>query len=193
MKRVVLAMLLMFGLVGCGGQSWQTKDIAGLMPPLQLHLSGTTGAPLTETALRGRITLLLFGFTHCPDVCPTSLQKLAALKRGLPQELQQRLRIVFVSVDPARDAPAALARYAAYFDDAILGVTGSEAELRALSRRYRTTFSYGEREDDGHYAVSHSNGVYVFDREGGARLLFRTGDSLEAMRVDLLRLLQEPG
>ena len=189
MRQWATGLIIALALTGCGGEAWQTKAIDGLLPPLQLELSTAGAAPLTEADLRGQAVLLLFGFTSCPDICPTSLARLAAVRDGLPEPLAERVRIVFVSVDPARDTPQRLQAYAEYFGTGILGVTGSPEQLRTLARRYRTTFSHGEPDAHGQYPVSHSAGVYVFDPQGRARLLFRLSDSTEAMRADLQRLL----
>lgn len=194
-SRGTLLLLATLALAACGGDpSWETRNVSGLLPPLELRLSGTPrGAPFTEADARDRATLLTFGFMSCPDVCPTTLARLAEAKRRLPAALADEVRIVFVSVDPARDDPQRLTDYAAHFGEGFIGVTGTQAELRALGRRYRTTYSYGQPDRHGHYDVAHSAGVYVFDRDGAARLLFRSGDSPEAMCADLLQLLQGAG
>ncbi|WP_255516364.1 SCO family protein [Luteimonas suaedae] len=182
----------MLVLAACaGGEPWETRNVTGLLPPLELRLSGTRqGAPLTEAELRDRATLLTFGFMSCPDICPTTLARLAEARRRLPEALAEDVQVMFVSVDPARDDPARLADYASHFGDGFIGVTGTQKELRALGRRYRTTYSYGAPDRHGNYDVAHSAGVYVFDRAGDVRLLFGSNDSPEAMCADLLRLLQ---
>ncbi|WP_407352655.1 SCO family protein [Luteimonas sp. R10] len=186
-------LLALLALAACNdGPPWATRSVGGLLPPLELRLSGTPrGMPFTQADVRDRTTLLTFGFMSCSDVCPTTLARLAEAKRRLPAPLSEQVQVVFVSVDPARDDPARLADYAAHFGDGFIGVTGTPEELRALGRRYRTTYSYGRPDPHGNYDVVHSAGVYVFDRDGEARLLFQTDDPPEAMCADLLRLLVE--
>ncbi|EON91652.1 electron transport protein SCO1/SenC [Marinobacter lipolyticus SM19] len=180
-------------LSGCLGEdsSWHGKDIQGLMPELAFELTGTSGETVTASDLDGQIRLLFFGFTSCPDVCPTTLQKLSQAIKAMPPELQSQTQTLFVSVDPQRDTPERLARYVDFFDKRIVGLTGNEPELRELAKRYRTTFGYDEPDADGNYAVSHSSAVYVFDRDGKARLLLRPDLSTDEIRQDLIALARE--
>ncbi len=185
--RVHLFAILLFALLGgCQGEPWRTKAIAGLMPPLEFELVNAEGERLTEADLAGDVVLLTFGYTFCPDVCPTNLARLSALHQRLSPALSEAVRIVFVSVDPQRDTPAKIEAFVGHFGP-VLGLTGSHDQLYRLARRYRTTFSYGE---GAAYEVTHAVGVYVFDRNGDARLLFRPSDPLEAMEADLVRLLK---
>lgn len=180
-------------LSGCLGEdsSWHGKDIKGLMPELAFELTGTSGETVTASDLDGQIRLLFFGFTSCPDVCPTTLQKLSQAIKAMPPELQSQTQTLFVSVDPQRDTPERLASYVDFFDKRIVGLTGNEPELRELAKRYRTTFGYDEPDADGNYAVSHSSAVYVFDRDGKARLLLRPDLSTDEIRQDLIALARE--
>lgn len=180
-------------LAGCFGddESWHGKDISGLMPELAFELTGTSGDTVTADATDGEIRMLFFGFTSCPDVCPTTLQKLSRAVRDMPEKWQDDTRIVFVSVDPRRDTPERIASYVDFFSDRAIGLTGEEKALRELSKRYRTTFGYEEPDSEGNYNVSHSSAVYVFDREGNARLLFRPELSVEDIRADLIALAEE--
>ncbi|WP_417529572.1 SCO family protein [Marinobacter lipolyticus] len=188
-----LLLIATIALSGCLGEdsSWHGKDIQGLMPELAFELTGTSGETVTASDLDGQIRLLFFGFTSCPDVCPTTLQKLSQAIKAMPPELQSQTQTLFVSVDPQRDTPERLARYVDFFDKRIVGLTGNEPELRELAKRYRTTFGYDEPDADGNYAVSHSSAVYVFDRDGKARLLLRPDLSTDEIRQDLIALARE--
>lgn len=167
----------------------QTKSIAGLMPDLRFELRDDHGTRVSAEDYAGQVRLLFFGYTSCPDVCPLTLGRLSAVLHGLDASELERTTVLFVSVDPARDTPEKLQRYVQYFGSRIVGLTGDEPQLRTLSRRYRTTFGYGEKDDSGFYEVSHSSGVYVFDAAGRAQRLFRPADSVESMREDLRRVL----
>ncbi|MDN5939058.1 MAG: SCO family protein, partial [Salinisphaera sp.] len=96
---------------------------------------------------------------------------------------------LFVSVDPRRDSPQDLASYTAAFGPRVVGLTGSQEQLQALTRRYRVTYGYGKTDDSGFYPVSHSSGVFVFDRDGKVRLLLREDLSAQQIAADLRRLL----
>ena len=187
----LLASLVMLG--GCFGddENWNGKDISGLMPELAFELTGTSGDTVTAKQTDGNIRLLFFGFTSCPDICPATLQKLSRAVKDLPAEMRANTQIVFVSVDPQRDTPERIDSYVSFFSDRAIGLTGEEPALRELSKRYRTTFGYDEPDAEGNYNVSHSGAVYVFDREGKARLLIRPELSVEDIRTDLVALAEE--
>lgn len=187
----LMVSLVMLG--GCFGdnENWNGKDISGLMPELAFELTGTSGDTITAEQTDGQIRLLFFGFTSCPDICPATLQKLSRAVKDMPEDLQDDTRIVFVSVDPQRDTPERIDSYVRFFSDRAIGLTGEEPALRELSKRYRTTFGYDEPDEEGNYNVSHSGAVYVFDREGNARLLIRPELSVEAIRTDLVALAEE--
>lgn len=137
-------------------------------------LVDTSGRRRTEADFRGKFSLVFFGFTHCPDVCPTAMQgaseALALLGPGA-----DRLTVVFISVDPARDTPAALAAYAENFDRRIVWLTGNEAEVAAAARAYRVYFSRRPAESSASYSVDHSGYLYLMDRNGRFVAHFRHG------------------
>ena len=182
-------------LVGCAGdeKSWHGKDISGLMPELEFQLQGTNGQPVTAADSKGTIRLLYFGFTSCPDVCPTTLTDLRRSVKQLPEQYRDDVTTLFVSVDPRRDTPERLASYVNFFGERIVGLTSEEPALRKLAKRYRTTFGYDEPDASGNFNVSHSSAVYVFDRSGSARLLLRPGLSPEQISEDLAQLARESG
>jgi protein SCO1/2 len=189
-----LGIWLLAGLLtACGDKAapWALRDISGLMPSLQFTLTeASDGATVHETDFRGHVVLLYFGYTHCPDVCPTTLARLSGAVTALGT-LAGQVRILFVSVDPKRDTPAQLKTYASAFGPEVVGLSGTQAELKALTKRYRVTYGYGEPDSHGDYAVSHSSAVYVFDRDGAIRLLAESTDTAPAITGDLRRLLAE--
>lgn len=189
MMRCVAAVMIALAVSACGDAEWRTKDIGGLMPPLEFTLTGEQGGTLTEQRFDDQVTVLFFGFTFCPDVCPNTLARLAAVIDGLPADQREAVRVLFVSVDPKRDDPARLAAYTGAFGPRFVGATGSQEQLRVLTKRYRVTYGYGESDASGNYNVSHASAIFVFDRDGEARLLMREDDSVEAMRADIARLL----
>jgi protein SCO1/2 len=188
-----LAVLALAGLLAACGQNttpWGLKDITGLMPSLDFTLSDAgNGATVHGKDFRGKVVLLYFGYTHCPDVCPITLSLLGRAVAALGDDAAQ-VRILFVSVDPARDTPAQLKTYAAAFGPQVVGLRGSDIELKALTKRYRVTYGYGKPDAHGNYEVSHSSAIYVFDRQGESRLLAGPTDSAPVITVDLKRLLK---
>jgi protein SCO1/2 len=191
MSKRLFLMLSALLLAGCGEQSWQTTDISGAMPELRFELTDENGRTVSADDYRGKPTLLFFGFTNCPDVCPTTLAQLASATQQLNEELRANLQVLFVSVDPVRDDPHTLRRYTDVFGPQFIGLTGDKAALDALTRRYSTTYSYGEEDQSGNYDVSHSGAVFAFNRAGNVRLLIRASDPLNAVVADLRRLSED--
>jgi protein SCO1/2 len=128
MPRWILALVLLSGLAvaGCGGPDWQTKDISRLMPELQFTLTDEHGEEVTADAYEGKAVLMFFGFTHCPDVCPATMARIAGWLEALPEADRERIRVLFVSVDPDRHDPERLRNYTGHFHEAITGVTGTQ-------------------------------------------------------------------
>jgi protein SCO1 len=187
---VVLGLLLLVSACD-NGPPWATKSITGLMPALSFTMTDANrDATVQAKDFRGHIVLLYFGYTHCPDICPTTLHRLQRVLSELGAGAKQ-VRVLFVTVDPSRDTVKLLKTYTEYFGPQFVGLRGDEAELRTLTRMYRVTYGYGKPDAKGNYEVSHSSAVYVFDRKGDARLIIRPSDSVDAMTSDLQRLIAE--
>jgi len=131
-------------------------------------LTNQFGETTSLADLGGRVVVLTFGFTNCPDICPTTLVDLRTMLAALGDKADE-VTVVFVTVDPARDTPPQLRQYLAHFSDAIIGLTGSEAEIAAVAARYDIRYAKQEPDDGGYYAVDHSSFVYLLDGEGRAR------------------------
>lgn len=170
---------------------WQLTDISGHMPDLSFQLVDDQGKAVTANDYRGKVTLLYFGYTHCPDVCPLTLAHLHVVMQRLGN-LADGARILFVSVDPARDTPQTLHAYVNAFDPHAIGLTGAPVDIEALTKRYRAAFSREPDKSGGSYDVSHSSGIYIFDASGKARLLATPEDSQDKLVHDL-HLLLSPG
>jgi protein SCO1/2 len=187
------ALLLIAGLLLAGCQHdeplpLRLTNISGHMPDLDFKLTDDHGKPVTGADYRGKVTLLYFGYTHCPDVCPLTLAQLHVVMQRLGP-LADGARILFVSVDPARDTPAIMHAYVNAFDPRAVGLTGEARAIEALSKRYRSAFSREPGSADGNYEVSHSSAIYVFDRDGKARVLATPSASQDDLVHDLHLLL----
>lgn len=191
--RPILFGLLMLGLAACSDNevSWNSKNITGVMPDLAFELDTAQGKAVTASDFNGQVRLLFFGYTSCPDVCPATLAYLHQVIQLMPADLRTEVTPLFVSVDPDRDTPERLAQYVDYFDNRIVGLRGPEDDLRELTKRYRTTFGYGEPDARGNYAVSHSSAIYVFDQQGRIRLLLKSDMPREQAAEDLTRLARQ--
>ena len=127
------------------------------------------GEPLTLTSLRGRHLLVFFGYTFCPDICPTTLMDLNRLWRQLPGDITAQWQVVMVSVDPQRDTPESLAPYLRYFNPAFTALTGNDDGLRQLAGELNAVYSKVERGEDQPYLMDHSANLVIIDRDGNYR------------------------
>jgi protein SCO1 len=192
-KSAGAALIACAVLSGCTtGQPWRTHDISMLVPDLAFALTDDRGRNVSAQDYRGRVALLFFAYTHCPEVCPATLVQLAQALRAIDGGLDDA-RVLVVTVDPARDSRAIMREYVGIFGPQFVGLRGDTAALDALTRRYRVLYSPGKPDAQGHYAVTHSTAVFVFDRDGRARLLFTPGNSPAAIAEDLRRILSGSG
>ena len=188
-RALVISGLVLL-LTGCLGeeQAWNAKTIDGMLPDLEFTLTRSDGETVTAEEYKGQVRLMFFGFTNCPDVCPATMAKLTQAIKAMPEELQEEVTPLFVSVDPNRDTPERLGEYVNFFYDRTVGLTADEPTLRKLAKRYRTTFGYDEPDERGNYNVSHSAAIYVFDGNGNARLLLRPDLPTDQITQDLVQL-----
>ena len=184
------ALILTAVLAGCARSDphYSLKNITGLVSPLEFQLTDQDGQPVTAANYRNDIVLLYFGYTRCPDECPTTLTMLAnALHTLGPQAAE--VRVLFVSVDPRRDTTEVLKRYVNNFGPQFVGLRPDPDELSTLSKRYRIAYHYEKPDKYGNYEVDHSSAIFIFDREGRARLLGLSDTTAPQVAADLHRLL----
>jgi protein SCO1/2 len=203
MNRVLIAAVVAGGMLAGAGAAWLALGGRGEPPPLEhatrfdaprplpaFALVDSSGASFGPERLRGRWTFLFFGFTNCPDICPTTLATLAAVRTSLadlPEE--QRPSVLFVSVDPGRDTPEALGRYVAHFDPAFTGATGTREAIEALAAALGVAVFVGPPDADGNYAVDHSAAVFLLDPEARVAALFGTPHEVDPIARDYRRLV----
>lgn len=153
-------------------------------------LTDQDGRPFQQAQLRGRAVLLFFGYTHCPDFCPLTLSKLTRVFELLG-ERRERVRAVFVSVDPERDSPEKLKEYLEYFAVGVIGLTGSQARVDSVARQYGVAHQRRESDSAAGYFVDHSTYTFLIDFQGKIRYIFKHGDTPELMAAGVERLLEE--
>jgi protein SCO1/2 len=168
--------------------SWRGTDVTGVLPDLAFQLVNSDGEDTDASAYLGRPTLLYFGFTSCPDVCPTTLSQISIALNALGPAGDE-IQVLLVSVDPRRDTPAAMKAYTASFGPWLHGLTGSEQALRAVNQQYKVDFLAQTPDSRGRYEVAHSNRVFGFDSAGRCRVLLPNTANTEAMVADLRQLL----
>jgi protein SCO1/2 len=188
--RAALALFLTGALAACAARDphYTLKSISGLVSPLQFRLTNQDGDAVTAADYRHELVLLYFGYTQCPDECPTTLTTLANALHALGPQAS-RVRVLFVTVDPRRDSTAVLKRYVNHFGPQFVGLRPDEEELTSLSKRYRIAYQYEAPDKYGNYEVDHSSAVFIFDGEGRARLLALSDNTAQQVASDLRRLL----
>ncbi len=197
MSRIVRIAVIAFAVLVGAATAWFTTrgderpalaqatlfDAPRRLPEFQLV--DHEGRPFDRERLRGRWNFLFFGFTHCPDVCPTTLATLAAVRGGLHDlPASDRPGVVLVSVDPARDTPEALARYVLHFDPEFDGVTGEAAAIAALTRELGVAVVVGAPGADGEYTVDHTAALFLIDPDGAWTAVFGTPHATDTIARD---------
>ncbi|HTO70183.1 MAG TPA: SCO family protein [Myxococcota bacterium] len=158
-------------------------------PAPDFALAGSDGRTLELARFRGKVVVLAFGFTSCPEVCPTTLATLAAARKQLGDARARDFQVVYVTVDPERDDAARMKSYLASFDPTFVGATGSEDQLAAVRRDYGVTATRRVSADG--YSYSHSSFTYLIDRAGTIRALMPYGRSADDYAHDVAILLGE--
>jgi len=178
-------------LVGCGEEPRSPKfrltDVTGANFGKELALTDHDGRPRTLADFRGKVVAVFFGFTHCPDVCPTTLAELALVVKELGPE-GSRVQVLFVTVDPERDTQQVLRQYVPSFNPDFLGLRG-DAEATARAAKEFKVYFQKQPAKDGRYSVDHSAGTYILDREGRLRLFAGYGTGAPALLHDIRILL----
>jgi len=137
---------------------------------------------------KGKVVLVFFGFTQCPDVCPTTLGDLAAVKQKLGAK-GDKLQVIFASVDPSRDTPEILQAYLANFDPIFLALRGSDEETAKMAKDFKVYYKLVEGQTPGSYTMDHTAGDYIFDPEGRLRLYSRYGTPVDTLAKDIEQLI----
>lgn len=160
------------------------------LPLPEFSLTDQYGEPFTRDSLRGHTTLMFFGFTHCPDICPATLQQLALARKQLAQKTPGTAlpEIILISVDPDRDTPAKLAEYSAHFGDGVAAATGSLDAIRVLTSPLGIFFEK-QPGGEGDYSVSHSTAVLFIGEDAALEALFSAPHQAESFVHDIPRLM----
>ncbi len=189
-------LLTVLVLAGCGGEprtqsAFKATDITGADFGKRLALTDHNGRAVTLETFRGKLVVLFFGYTHCPDVCPTTLSDMAQAFALLPAQEVERVQVLFVSVDPQRDTPEILKEYVPYFHPSFLGLYGTPEAVAAAAREFKVVYRRHETPGESGYLVDHSAGSYVLDTSGRLRLYQPFGQPPDDIAHDLRLLLAE--
>lgn len=188
-----LAALAIVVLGGCSGSgpSFKNTDITGADYGKDFTLTDHTGKTRTLADFRGKVVVVFFGYTHCPDVCPTTLADLKVAREQLGKD-GKRVQVLFVTVDPERDTRELLSNYVPAFDPSFLGLYGDPAATARVAKEFRVFYQKVPGKTPDSYTVDHTAGSYVFDPRGRLRLLVRPGN-VPNLVMDLRTLLDATG
>lgn len=186
-----LAMVLFLLLAACQpqtGTQFVGTDLTGTQFGKPLSLTDHTGKVRNINDFRGKIVVLFFGYTHCPDVCPTTMSDLKKTMQLLGKQADQ-VQVLFVTVDPERDTPAVLAQFVPSFDPRFIGLGGTPAAVAANMAEYKVYAAKVSEPGKAGYNVDHSAGMYVFDKTGAPRIYLSYGQKPADIAHDLQQLM----
>ncbi len=164
-------------------------DITGATYARDFQLTDHNGQPRSLKDFAGKVVVLFFGFTQCPDVCPTSMAELAEVKRALGKD-GDKLQGLFVTVDPQRDTPEVLKGYMGNFDPSFLALRGTPEQLAAMAKDFKVYYKKVEGKTPTSYSMDHSAASFIFDTQGRVRLYTRYGSGAQALADDIKLLLK---
>jgi protein SCO1 len=195
-RRWVLAGVLSLcgGLVACDQTqpSFHSIDVTGTDIATSFRLNDQFGTARTLAEFKGKVVVMFFGFTQCPDVCPTTLSEMVEVKKLLAAD-GDKLQVLFVTVDPERDRPDLLKAYMASFDASFLALLPTPTELADVAKQFKVYYKKVEGKTAGSYTMDHTASSYVFDTQGRVRLYTRPGapGGANALAQDVKQLLSE--
>ncbi|MCX7628484.1 MAG: SCO family protein [Methylophilaceae bacterium] len=193
--RTFVFVVVLF-LVACSGPrqdaapAFRGTDITGAKLGGDLVLPDSHGQVRRLSDFHGKVVALFFGYTHCPDVCPTTLANLARAVRDLGERGKQ-VQVLFVTLDPARDTPEVLNRYVPSFNPGFIGLRGDEKTTNDVAHQFKIFHTKQETGSRSGYTIDHSAGIYVYDKKGILRLYLNHGQSVEDIAHDFGMLLNE--
>lgn len=168
---------------------WRNTDLTGASFGRQLQLTDHHGQLRNLTDFHGKAIVLFFGYTSCPDVCPTTLARFAEVMKTLGEEAE-RVQVLFVTLDPERDSAARLAEFVPWFHPSFIGLRGDSGQIRHATEEFRIFSARKPVEGELGYVIDHSSGAYVFDPAGRLRLYVKDTASVEDIAADLRQLLR---
>lgn len=194
MTRLVLVFLGLFIVSACTPSTpaapvFQGTDITGVDWGRDFNLVDQNGQRRTLADFRGKVVALFFGYTHCPDVCPTTLAALAATLKQLGARAD-KVQVLFVTLDPVRDTPQVLKQYVPSFNPTFIGLTGTESDVAQTASAFKVFYQKQKSEGGRGYTLDHSANTFVFDTVGRLRLMYGFGTPEEKIVQDINRLIQ---
>lgn len=189
MRRIFLS-ILCFALLACTSKSADKiygTDITGADFAQQLKLTNHLGQPVTLASYQGKVVALFFGYTHCPDVCPTTMHDLASAMKLLGDRANE-VQVLFVTLDPERDTQDVLAQFVPSFNPSFVGLYGTQAEIEATAQNFKIYHAKQSVSGRSGYLIDHSAGVYLYDKTGKIRTYLKFGQKPAEIASDIKAL-----
>lgn len=198
MKFLVIAIALCAALAGCDKLGLSAKpavtfrgaDITGAGYAKTLSLPDANGQPRTLGDFKGKVTVVFFGYTQCPDVCPTTMAELAQVKKQLGADAD-KLQAVFITIDPERDTPEILKSYMASFDPSFVALRGTLEQTQVAAKEFKIYFAKVPGKTEGSYTMDHSAGSFILDAKGNPRVFERYGAGPDGLIADVKALIAQ--
>jgi len=195
-SRISLLVLLAVSLAACGrspsAPSFRAIDVTGADFGRELQLTDFNGQPRQLSDFRGKAVVVFFGYTHCPDVCPTTLSALASAIKKLGPD-GDKVQVLFVTADPERDTAEVLKQYVTAFNPTFLGLRGTVDETAKVAKEFKVIVQKNAGADPNNYTVDHSSGTYIYDPSGKLRLYVGYGQDADVFAHDIGLLLRSTG
>ena len=191
MKKIVLLFLILICLVSCQNSNQQTfvgTDISSVRMDTTFSLKDFNGRIRTLEDFKGKVVVLFFGFTHCPDICPTTMTDLKKTM-VLLKDKASAVQVIFITLDPVRDTEDVLKKFIPTFNSSFLGLTGTENDIDKVANQLKI---FNKKVNDGSkagYTIDHSAGLYVIDKKGSIKLHISNGQKPEDLASDLAKLI----
>ncbi|MGZ3253709.1 MAG: SCO family protein [Burkholderiaceae bacterium] len=192
MRAILLVFAMVFLLAACDQKQpvvFKNTDVTGLDYAKDFALTDYTGKARTLADFKGKVVAIFFGYTQCPDVCPTTMSEMANVMKQLGP-LSDKVQVLFVTIDPERDTAELLSHYVPAFDPRFLGLRGDAAATEKVAKEFRVFYQKVPGKQPGSYTMDHTAGTYVFDTQGRIRLFIRNGQDTESLVHDIKILLR---
>lgn len=189
-RTFAMTLLVLLSLTACSKAppAFQNTDVTGLNYGKDFSLHDASGKVRTLADFKGKAVVMFFGYTQCPDVCPTTMVELAQVMKMLGSDAD-KVQVLFVTLDPERDTAQVMGKYVPAFDPRFIGLRGDQAETEKVAKDFKVFYKKVPGETPGSYTMDHMAGTFVFDPQGRVRLFIRYGSPAESIAHDLKILL----
>ena len=193
LKSLLLLLTCVLTLAACDRPqapkaAFANTDVTGLDYAKSFSLTDQNGKQRTLNDFKGKVVLVFFGYTHCPDVCPTTLSEMTGIMKALGPDAD-KLQVIFITLDPERDTPELLASFVPAFDPSFIGLTADQATIDKVAKDFKVFAQKVPSKDGKSYTIDHTAGSYVFDQQGNIRLFVRHGQPGDALLKDIKLLI----